>query len=140
MSKLSYIIVPVAAEETKINIKKTIDENRGIGYWTCPQGGMGDKTMIGDQIWFVNGKNEQAFTENAVRYIGNITQIVDPIKDGDLHQSLSMSWEGDWSNRKIAIFRLLPILKKDLLTYDQVCELFNYTRLPMGSTRVVQKD
>jgi len=135
MSKASFIIVPVSNDDIKENIIKTV-ANRDVGYWTAPAGSNGDSVLVGDQIWFVGGKNEQPDTENCIRTIGNITRIIDPTEQPDIHAALSGSWSGDWSDRKILVFRLLPLMSKDKLTYDEVCTLFNYKRLKNGSVRV----
>lgn len=134
-NKASFIIVPVSNDDLKVNMDRTVF-SRDIGYWCTPSGTNGDSVMIGDQIWFVGGKNEQDETENSVMIIGNITNIVDRESQPEIFHAMSSVWNGDWSDRKIVVFRILPVLEKDKLTYDEVCQLFGYKRLKNGSVRV----
>jgi hypothetical protein len=135
MSKASFILIPVSNDDLKDNMAKTVAD-RDVGYWTAPAGSNGDKVQLGDQIWFIGGKNQQGQEDNCVQYIGNVTNIIDPETDPEIHSAMASVWEGDWSNRKIIIFRNLPVLSKDLMSYSEVCELFDYTRLKNGATRV----
>jgi hypothetical protein len=81
-------------------------------------------------------KNEQDENANCVIGIGNVTRVVDSKIDPDLHEAMRSAWTGDWSDRKIVVFRVIPLLAKDSLTYSELCDLFGYKRLKNGSVRV----
>lgn len=110
--------------------------NRDVGYWCTPAGANGDATVKGDQIWFLGGKNEQNPEDNCVLIIGNVTEVINRDENPDIFDAYANVWGGDWSSRKIVIFRVMPILDKDKLTYKEVCDLFGYKGLKNGSVRV----
>jgi hypothetical protein len=138
MSKASYILVPISNRGTKFNLSQTVKFDEGdVGYWSSPGGSQGDKCQVGDQIWFYAGKNDQDPEENCIQGIGTITKIVDPVLDEDVHTAMRQAWEGDWSKRKILVFKLLPLLEKDKLTYNQLLKIFSSgDRMANGSYRM----
>ena len=137
MAKSSYILIPVSNKGTKFNLTQTVNFNQGdTGYWSAPATG-GNKCQLGDLIWFYSGKNDQDPEDNCILGIGSVTKIVDPILDEDTHTAMRQVWEGDWSNRKILIFKMLPLLKKDKLSYNQLLENFsNGKQMCNGSYRM----
>ena len=135
--KASYNLYPVANDMAKENLVRTVDFTKSVGYWSAPAfgAGGGDKTAVGDQVWFYGGTREQLPTENCIQGIGNITEIIEP--GTPLHAAMSNVWSGDWSDRRIVVFKLLSVLPKDKLTYDELCLLFSKgKRMKNGSYRV----
>jgi hypothetical protein len=119
--KASYNLFHVSSENAKINLSRTVDFDKGVGYWTVPSKG-GDATMVGDQAWFYSGKNDQGPTENCILGIANIIDLVEP--GTALHRAMCTPWMEDYSDRAIIILELLPLLAKDKLTYDELVVLF----------------
>lgn len=130
----SVILVPSGSDTVKENMRRSIFDR--VGWWSTTDSASDNKIMIGDQIWFVAGRNEYDDDHNSLIKVGTVTYYVDRKRETVLHQFLSKVWDGDWSGRDIILFDVLELDLTDHLTYNEVCNMFGYKTLSYGQIRV----
>lgn len=128
LSKSSYILVPITNETAEKNLNSSFYGDDG--FWCAPVNG----AAIGDEIWFYRSKSDVLSKSNAMIKRGAVIRI-HPV--GTVEQiSMSSTWDGDWKSRDVIVIKQLPVLEKDKLSYDDICDLFGYDRMRNGAIRV----